>query len=398
MNETLNGYLIRSGDVYDGAGGPARRADVRTAGGTIVEIGPNLASKPDETVLDAAGLLVMPGLTDLHAHVFSGVGRWSLDPAEAGLATGVTTILDTGTAGALTYAAFARHVIARADEDVFALLNVSLLGCLQGYPDTPPANIGELADARLAHAPSAVACIEANRGRIVGVKVRLTASLADHRPENEWAGLRAAREAADATGLPLMVHHANSNVPLPDLLAHLRAGDIYTHLYHPHGDSGFDANGAPSSEMRAARTRGVVFDVGHGKGAFSWRVAEAACQNHGFWPDTISTDLHQFNVKGPVYDLPTTMSKFLHLGMPLESVICAATSAPSDAMRRGENFGRLLPGRPADITLLKIEPGAWPLEDVLGQVCVADARLVPVHVFKRGKRRNCRPANLPDHA
>lgn len=398
MNEVPNGYLLRGGDVYDGAGEQARRMDVRVRGATVTEIGLNLAPGGDEVIFDAAGLLVTPGLVDLHAHVFSGVGRWSLDPEQAGLATGVTTLLDTGTAGALTYAAFARHVIAHANEDVFALLNIALIGCLQGYPDEPPANIGELADARLAHAPSAIACIEANRDRIVGVKVRLTASLADHRPENEWAGLRAAREAADATGLPLMVHHANSNVPLPDLLAHLRAGDIYTHLYHPHVDSGFDENGAPTPEMLTARARGVVFDVGHGKGAFSWPVAEAACQKHGFWPDTISTDLHQFNVRGPVYDLPTTMSKFRHLGMPLDAIVRATTSAPADAMRRGDNFGRLLPGRPADITLLKIENGAWPLEDVLGEVRTADARLVPVHVFKRGRRHDCRSANLLDHA
>lgn len=392
-----SGCLIRGGDMYDGATGVAARArtDVRVRDGKIAEIGPNLAPAGGETVLDATGLLVTPGLVDLHAHVFSGVGRWSLDPAQAGLATGVTTLLDTGTAGALTYPAFARHVIARAPEDIFALLNISLIGCLQGYPDELPASIGELADARLAHAGETVACIAANRDRIVGVKVRLTASLADGRPENERAGLRAAGEAADACGLPLMVHHANSGVPLPELLALLRPGDIYTHLYHPHADSGFDANsGAPTPEMRDARARGVIFDVGHGKGAFAWPVAERACQDHGFWPDTISTDLHQFNVRGPVYDLPTTMSKFLHLGMSLGAVIAAATSAPAAAMGRGDVFGRLLPGRPADITLLRIEPGAWPLEDVRGEMRIADARLVPVHVFKRGQCFSCRPAEL----
>jgi dihydroorotase len=194
-----------------------------------------------------------------------------------------------------------------------------------------------------------------------------------------------------------MVHHANSGVPLPEVLARLRSGDIYTHLYHPHADGGFLPDGAATPEMRDARARGVLFDVGHGKGAFSWRVAEAACRSGGFWPDTISTDVHRFNVRGPVYDLPTTMSKFLYLGMPLIDVIAATTSAPAEAMGRGDGFGRLLPGRAADVTLLRVEPGPWLLEDVLGETRAADVRLVPVWAFKRGRRFPCRPADLTGH-
>lgn len=378
-------YLIKNGDVHDGSGRPARRADVRVQGEQIAEVGPDLSPLPGERVLDAAGLVVAPGLIDLHTHVFTGIGRWAVSPEEAGLRTGVTTLLDTGTAGALTYAAMHRLVMASAREDVFALLNISLIGCLQGYPDEAPSNIGELADARLAHAPSAIECINRYRDRIVGVKVRLSAALAERRAENEQIGLREALAAAEATGLPLMVHHARSQVPLPELLSRLRPGDIYTHLYHPHADGGF-AGGAPSAEMRAARERGVVFDVGHGVGAFSWEVAERACREHGFWPDTISTDIHQFNIHGPVVDLPTTMTKFLYLGMPLERIIAATTAAPARAMGREASFGCLLPGRQADITLLRIEPGEWPLSDVRGAVRIAPERLRAVQVFKRGAR------------
>jgi dihydroorotase len=376
--------LIKSGDVHDGSGATGRRADVRVRDGVIAEIGPGLTPQPDERLLDAAGLIVAPGLIDLHAHVFTGIGRWSVSPEEAGLRTGVTTLLDTGTAGALTYHAFHWLVMPAAEEDVFALLNIALIGCLQGYPDQIPSNIGELADARLAHAPSAVECIEQHRDRILGVKVRLTATLADGRAENEQVGLSEALSAADATGLPLMVHHARSQVPLAELLSRLRPGDIYTHLYHPHADGGFVNGGAPSAEMREARERGIVFDVGHGVGAFAWRVAEAACQEHGFWPDTISTDIHRFNIDGPVFDLPTTMSKFLYLGMPLEQIIAATTGAPARAMGRADQFGHLLPGRRADITLLRVEAGEWPLTDVLGEVRVASERFRAVRVFKRG--------------
>ncbi len=388
------GYLIRNGQVYDGGGGPARQADVRVGEGTIAEIGPGLAAGAEQ-IIDAAGLIVAPGLIDLHTHVYSGMGRWSVDPEEAGLATGVTALLDTGTAGALTYPTFHRFVIAQAREDIYALLNISMIGCLQGYPPVPPHNIGELSEAGYAHAASAVACIEQFRDRIVGVKVRLSAVLANQQAANERAGLDGVLDAAEQTDLPCMVHHARSQIPLAELLARLRPGDIYTHLYHPHPDHGFGEDGAPLAVMLEARERGVLFDVGHGVGAFAWEVAEPACREHGFWPDTISTDVHRFNIGGPVFDLPTTMSKFLHLGMPLEKVVGSTTSAPARAMRLEDRFGRLLPGRQADITLLRVEPGSWELTDVHGAVRVAKERLAAVKVFKRGQLHDCSAAPMP---
>ena len=383
------GHLIRGGEVYDGSGGAPRRVDVRVRGGTIAEIGPELPEQ-GEAVLDASGLIVTPGLIDLHVHVFSGVGRWSIDPGDAGLVTGVTTMLDTGTAGALTFPAFDRFVLSQAREDVYALLNISMIGCLQGYPDERPYNIGELSEPGYAHAPSAVACVEQFRDRIVGLKVRLSALLADNQAQNERAGLEALLEAAERTALPCMIHHARSLVPLGELLRRLRPGDIYTHLYHPHPDHGFADDGTPKPEMLAARERGVLFDVGHGKGAFSWAVAEAACREGDFWPDTISTDLHHFNILGPVFDLPTTMTKFLYLGMPLPKIVQATTDAPARAMGLGDRFGRLLPGRQADITLIRIERGEWALPDVLDEMRSIRERLVAVNVFKRGVLHGCR--------
>jgi dihydroorotase len=190
-----------------------------------------------------------------------------------------------------------------------------------------------------------------------------------------------------------MVHHIASKVPLGDVLGSLRPGDIYTHLYHPHPDHGFDDRGAPLDVLRAARDRGILFDVGHGVGAFAWRVAEPACQRFGFWPDTISTDLHQFNLHGPVFDMPTTMSKFLHLGMGLERVIRASTSEPARAMGLADRLGRLAPGRQADLTLLRLEEGRFPLRDVEGQERVASRRLAAVAVCKRGRWSACAGAS-----
>lgn len=381
------GTLIRNGEVYDGTGSAARKADVRISGGGIQEIGSNLAARGEE-IVEAEGLIVAPGLIDLHVHVFSGMGLYSVDPMEAGLRTGVTAMLDTGTAGSLSYRTFERFVIDPAEEDIYALLNISMIGAIQGHPDFPP-YMGDLNDARHADVKSAVACARQSPERIVGMKVRLTSGLANYDERNEWAGFHGVFEAADELGQPLMIHHAASKIPTTKVMESLRKGDMYTHLYNPHADHAFDEGGAPIESMLEARKRGVIFDVGHGVGAFAWRVAEPACRKYEFWPDTISTDIHQFNLRGPVYDLPTTMSKFLYLGMPVEKIIQATTSAAAEAMGLGHRMGRLSAGRQADIVLIKRERGKFPLSDVEGETRITGERLVAVSVCKRGVWTKC---------
>ena len=383
----IPGSLIKNGHVYDGLGSPPRRVDIRIKEGTIQEIGPNLVPVGEE-VIDADGLIVAPGLIDLHTHVFSGIGLYSVDPVDAGLRTGVTSMLDTGTAGSLTYPNFDRFIISKADEDVFALLNISMIGAIQGHPDFPPF-MGDLNDGRHAHVPSAVECAKRFPKRIVGMKVRLTSGLANFDEKNEWAGFDGVFEAAEQTRLPCMIHHAASRISNTAVLNRLRDGDVYTHLYNPHPDHPFDEHGAPLEALRDARARGVLFDVGHGVGAFVWRVAEPACQKFEFWPDTISTDIHQFNLRSPVIDLPTTMSKFLYLGMPLEQIIKSTTSVPAAAMRLQHRFGCLLPDRQADIVLMQKDRGTFPLMDTEGVTRLAPERLIPRWVCKRGRWTQC---------
>ena len=384
---TTTGSLICNGDVYDGTGRSGQRVDLRIADGVICEIGPNLKPQGEE-LIDADGLIVAPGLIDLHVHVFSGIGLYSIDPFEAGLRTGVTTMLDTGTAGALTYANMSRFIIPQAKEEIFALLNISMIGAIQGHPQFPP-YMGDLNDGRHAHVPSAVECVKRYPERLIGMKVRLTTGLANFDEKNEWAGFHGVFEASEQTGLPCMIHHISSRIPITTVLQKLRPGDMYTHLYHPHSDHGFNEVGEPLDAMREARSRGVLFDVGHGVGSFVWQVAEPACQKFGFWPDTISTDLHQFNLRGPVIDLPTTMSKFLYLGMPLEQIIRATTSVPASAMRLQNRIGMLKTGLQADIVLLKRQQGKFPLVDVENQTRIAAELLVPRSVCKRGQWTLC---------
>ena len=375
-------YLIQGGIVYDGGGEQPIRADVRIRGEKIVEISPQLSVDGD-AVINATGLILCPGLIDLHAHVYGGMGLFSVDPEEAGLSTGVTTLLDTGSAGCLNYGTFVRYVMPQAREEIYALLNISQYG-VQGSPSVEPF-IGDLYEIRHLHAPAAIACIREYPDRIIGTKVRLTAYLANDRIENEYAGFHGALEAAEATGRFCMVHHVQSAIPVSEVLQKLRGGDVFTHMYHPRQNSGFAAHdGAPLDAMHQARERGVIFDVGHGMGSFAWRVAEPACQQHSFWPDTISSDIHRFNINGPVFDLVTTMSKFLFLGMPLETVIRACTLNPARIMSMDDRLGRLRPGGQADVTLLRLTDGNYELFDVEGQKRVARHRLVNVGVFKNG--------------
>jgi dihydroorotase len=384
---TIDSTLIRNGQVYDGTGAEAQRVDVRIANGVIQEVGPDLPSQ-GETIVDATGLLVCPGLIDLHVHVFSGVGLYSIDPVEAGLRTGVTSMLDTGTAGALTYPNMARFILPAAEEDVFTLLNISMIGAIQGHPDFPPF-MGDLNDGRHAHVPSAVACAKKYPRNLVGMKVRLTSALANYDEKNELAGFEGVFEAADQMGSPLMIHHAASRIPTTTVLNALRSGDMYTHLYHPHPDHAFADDGMPIDELLEARARGVIFDVGHGVGAFVWRVAEPACEKYGFWPDTISTDLHHFNLRGPVVDLPTTMSKFLYLGMPVKDIVQAVTLNAAKAMRVDDRLGSIQAGKQADITLLKLEKGLFALSDAEGVIRNSSQRLTAEFVCKRGAWHRC---------
>lgn len=389
----MSSYLITGGTVYDGIN-PPQRANVRIRDTAIAEIGPNLR-RGDEQVFDAAGLLVTPGLIDLHTHVYGGTGLFSIDPEQAGLRTGVTTLIDTGSAGCLNYGTFARYIMPRAEEDIYAYLNISQWG-VQGHPDYEPF-LGDLHEIRQLHVPSAVACLKKYPERLLGMKVRLTAVLAEGKVENEYAGLRGAIAAATQTGTRVMVHHTASNIPLAEVLAALRPGDVYTHTYHGKSEGAFDPQtGEPRPGMREARARGIYFDVGHGVGSFVWRIAEPACQKHGFWPDTISTDIHQFNLHGPVWDMPTTMSKFLYLGWPLEEVIRASTSAAARAIGLENRFGRLTAGRDADVTLLRLEEGRFPLLDVEHQARIGRQRLVPVAVWKHGKHRPCVTAPIAE--
>ena len=246
--------------------------------------------------------------------------------------------------------------------------------------------VGELEDIRWASVEDCVRVAEANRDVIAGVKLRAGYQMVgpDPRP-----AVRLARQAADELGLPLMVHVIDMLMPLPELLADLRAGDLVTHCFHGTEGGVLDPSGNVWPEVFEAVERGVVFDIGHGIGSFTFRVARAALAQ-GLAPTTISSDIHKHNHAGPVFDLPRTMSKLLHLGVPLDQVVAASTSrAAAQLAHVAPGLGTLAIGGGADVSVLELQHGGFPLEDGEHVIEPAESRLVARHVLRDGVHVRC---------
>ena len=217
----------------------------------------------------------------------------------------------------------------------------------------------------------------------LGVKVRLYRGVGGDADLRDLLGL--ALQAAERCESPLMVHITGGDVPLADLLPRLRRDDIVTHCFHNTPPAMIlDGAGQILPEVLEARDRGVVFDIGHGLGSFSFDVCRMALEA-GFPPDTISSDIHTLNIDGPVYDLPTTLSKFLNLGMPLEEVIRRATIEPARVIGRADELGRLGIGAAGDVALLEVVEGDVVLQDSDDQILNGNRRLVCRATLRNGK-------------
>ena len=369
--------LLKGGDVIDPAQSLHARRDVAFANGKVAALAESIPTDSASEVVDCTGHLVAPGMIDLHVHVFWGVSHYGIWPDTHCVAKGVTTAVDAGSAGADTFPGFRKFIIDASATRLFAHLNISAQGMLD--PE-----IGELMDIRFARVDRALATIEENRDVILGVKVRLT----KHSLVSEASGIRPlhlAREAADSAGLPIMVHPQDAWCDsLDDILAVMRKGDVLTHCFHNMRCGIFDDAGQIRDSVHAAIERGVIFDVGHGAGSFSWDVVERALAL-GIQPTTISSDLHVYNVNGPVFDLATTATKFLHLGLSLEETIAKVTTIPAGVIHMKDQIGTLAPGAWGDAVVFRHETGEFPLVDSLGAIRTGRQRLVPVHTVRAGR-------------
>jgi len=362
----MHDLVLTGGRVIDPAHGHDGVADVAFAGGRVAAVGPGLTGRE---VRDVSGLIVTPGLIDLHTHVYWGGTSLGVEADAYARQSAVTTVVDTGSAGPGNFPGFRSHVIDHARARVLVYLHVSFAGI---YAFSPTIMVGEAHDMRLMAAREALAVARANPDVIIGIKVRVGRNASG---PSGIQPLDVALDLADRAGLPLMCHIDEAPPTFAEVASRLRPGDVLTHCLRPFPNAPVDGAGRMRDAVVDARARGVLFDVGHGMGSFSWDTARKAMAA-GFRPDTISSDVHAMCIQGPAWDLLRTMTKFLALGWTLPEVIAATTSASAAALRRPE-LGHLGAGAAGDASVIALEDRPIALEDVLGEIVDHPQRLTP---------------------
>ncbi|MDA1139466.1 MAG: amidohydrolase/deacetylase family metallohydrolase [Planctomycetota bacterium] len=364
--------IIRNGRVIDPAHNLDQKADIGIQDGKVAGIQADLEGEATQS-LDASGKIVCPGLIDIHTHLYSKVTTWGIDADPTCLAKGVTTAVDAGSASWVTFPGFRELSINKSQGRVLCYIHISGLGLVYGP-------IGEMADIRYACPEETAECVLENLDVAIGIKVRQGGAQVE---KNGVEPLKYAIKAAELSNTHVMTH-LGGGVPIGDVLSLMRAGDIATHCYHCRSDTILGGDGKVLEVVHQARDRGILFDVGHGGGSFGFETARAAFEQH-FLPDIISSDLHTLNHGGPVFDLLTTMSKFLALGMPIETIIEKTTISPARAIRREESLGSLAIGSEADITILDEQEGNFELMDTKGETVKCEKRLACAGVVRAGE-------------
>jgi dihydroorotase len=347
--------LLKGGHVIDPKNQIDRVMDVAVAGGKIARVAENIPASEARRVADMRGLHVMPGLIDIHVHVYTGTGvrraytgDLSVYPDSFSFRSGTTTMVDAGSSGWGNFPDFRQRIIDRARTRVLALINIVKNGMSPDGENNPADMIGDEA-AKMAKAHPDV---------VVGFK-------SAHYSGKGWPSVDGAVAAGKATGLPVMVDFGSINEErnLNALfLDKLRPGDIYTHCFS--GLRGEVVDGKLSPAMEAGRKRGIIFDVGHGGGSFFWNIAVPAMEAK-FWPDSISTDLHTGSMNAGMKDMVNVMSKILNFGVPLQRVVEMSTWNPAKEIKRTQ-LGHLDVGAEADITALRLDKGQFGFIDSAG--------------------------------
>jgi dihydroorotase len=372
--------LIKNGTVIDPTTSRHGPHDIAVKLGRIAAIERDIPVESAAQVIDAHGLYVTPGLVDLHTHVYYGATFWGIVPDPVAARSGVTTWLDVGSAGAYNLIGLRDWIVRPSQARVYAMLNISSIGLT--------AMTHELGNLAYCDVDTCCKLVDLNRDFVLGIKARIDSNTVG---TNGIEPLLRARQAADRLQLPLMAHIGVGPPGIDDVLAHLRPGDILTHCFTGHNMKIIDDEGALLPSARRAWDNGIVLDIGHGAGSFSFLTAEAMLAA-GHLPDVISSDIHQISINGPMFDMPTCLSKFMALGMSFEKVIRAATTAPAAAMGLSGEVGTLQVGAAADIAVFAIDDGAFTFYDVFMNARAGKQRVRNIHTIARGRVM----AHVPD--
>jgi dihydroorotase len=366
--------LLVGGHVIDPAAGVNGPRDVAFASGRVAAVASSIPRDACRTVVDVSGRYVVPGLVDVHAHAFLAGHNLGIETDEACRSSGVTTLVDAGSTGAATLAGLREYVVARSETRVLAFLHIAAIGLVD-------LDIGEHCLLEYSDPDLAVSVGREHRDLVVGIKVREQVEVVG---AHGLEPLRRGLAAAEALGVPVMAHVNNPPAEYGDVLALLRPDDIVSHFLHGRGSGILDGESRIKAAVWEARRRGVLFDVAHGRSHVNLRVAKAALAQ-GFYPDTISSDLTRGGRAGVVKDLPTTLSKFLSLGMPLTDVVAAATAAPARAIGRGGEIGTLRVGASGDAAVFALESGSFVYHDTDGSSFEGGTRWTPQLTVRAGR-------------
>ena len=370
----MNDLVLKGGRVIDPSQGIDKVTDIAFAGGKVAAIGDGLSGKDTR---DVKGKIVSPGLIDLHTHVYWGGTSLGVEAELVARSGGVTTFIDAGSAGPGNFHGFRRHVIETSPVRILPFLNVSFPGI---YAFSKTVMVGEAADLRLLDPREAVRVAREHKDLVLGVKVRVGKSASG---DSGIMPLDIALDVAEETGLPLMAHLDAPPPSRHEVVSRLRKGDILTHCFRPFPNAPVSVDGRVRDEILAARERGVIFDIGHGGGSFGFGTTRKMLAA-GFLPDVISSDVHVISIEGPAFDLLTTMSKFLCLGVDLPTVIRLATVNAAAAIGRPE-LGTLKIGSVGEATVIDRASGTFDYADSIGERMMGTERLLSAGVVLAGR-------------
>ena len=377
----MTDLLLKGGEVIDPSQDIRAMLDVAVTDGVISAVAPDIDPSGVSRVINVDGNIVIPGMIDLHTHVYEGVNQNGINPDLAGVRSGVTTVLDAGSAGCYTFGGFPSYVVPRAKTNIFCMLHISRVG-LSYQPDTSRHEDIDIEET--------VNVIKANKPLIQGVKIR---AVGPGVPRMGVEMVRLAKQAATEGGVRLMVHIGDRSIAGGDgteptitrqLLPLLDKGDIITHLFSGNPGRIIDNDGNVIREIIEAQNRGVFLDTAHGRQNFSFDVAKAAL-DQGVQPRSISTDMTPPGRMNTVHSMTEMLARFMALGFSLEDVIRMTTANPAQALGMEDTLGSLAVGRPADISVLKEETGDWLFHDTEGNTLRGDKALVPVVTVKDGE-------------
>ena len=341
--------ILAGGRIIDPAAGLDIVGDVGIIEGRVAAVGLDLSARAARETRNVEECLVVPGLIDLHGHFVPDVHPMALEADAVCPPSGITTAVDAGTVGWPAYPSLVRQ-IERQSTQMVGFIHLSMIGLV-----TAAIGLGELFDPRLIVRDKTLETLLSDRERLLGLKVRVTEA-AFSSVDDARSALRVARDIVDEAGCILMLHVSGSPLPISEVLAHVRAGDIITHAYHGTTHGILDADFKVREEVWRARQDGVIFDVGHAGipgDHFSLEVAQRAVED-GFWPDTISTDIHRARPGSRSPSMLEILETFIGLGMPLPELVAAVTERPARAIRIEDGRGTLRTGAPADIAVLRL--------------------------------------------